>query len=198
MRAARMGGSSLDQPPCYGTSGELHMKNFARMAALAAAATLVAAPAVAAPVAASPTAKARARIVKPLTLTANRDLQFGTIVNGLAAGGTRLISVDQTGARSGCDATVVVCGGATPTSAQYTVTGTNQMTVQVATSATNLRNTTSGGNELLPFTYDAPATVALGNSGASGVQFTVGGSFTIADTTVGGDYVGDLLVTVDY
>ena len=192
-----MGGSSLDQPPCYGTSGELYMKNFARMAALAAAATLVAAPAVAAPVAANPTAKARARIVKPLTLTANRDLQFGTIVNGLAVGGTRLIAVDQAGLRSGCDATVVVCSG-TPTSAQYTVTGTNNMTVQVATSATNLVNTTSGGNETLAFTYNAPATVPLGNSGAAGVPFTVGGSFTIADTTVGGDYVGDLLVTVDY
>jgi hypothetical protein len=173
------------------------MKNIARMAALAAAATLVAAPAIAAPVAADPTAKARARIVKPLTLTADRDLQFGTIVNGLAAGGTRVISVDQSGVRGGCDATVVVCSGAS-TSAEYTVTGTNHMTVQVATSATSLRNTTSGGNELLPFTYDAPATVDLLNSGAAGVQFNVGGQFTIADTTVGGDYVGDLLVTVDY
>ena len=173
------------------------MTKFARMAALAAAATLVAAPAYAAPVGASPTAKARARIVKPLTLTATRDLQFGTIVNGLGLGGTRLISVDQAGGLTGCDATVVVCSGAT-TSARYIVTGTNQMTVQVLTAATNLVNTTSGGNETLPFTYDAPATVALANSGAAGVPFTVGGSFTIADTTVGGDYVGDLLVTVDY
>ena len=173
------------------------MTKFARLAALAAAATLVAAPALAAPVAADPTAKARARIVKPLTLTADRDLQFGTIVNGLAAGGTRLISVDQAGALTGCDATVVVCSGTT-TSAEYTITGTNQMTVRVLTAATSLRNTTSGGNELLPFTYDAPTTVPLGNSGAAGVQFQVGGEFTISDTTVGGDYVGDLLVTVDY
>ena len=173
------------------------MTNFARMAALAAAATLVAAPALAAPVAADPTAKARARIVKPLTLTADRDLEFGTIVNGLGVGGTRLISVDQSGALTGCDATVVVCSGTT-TSAEYTVTGTNNMTVQVLTAATNLVNTTSGGSETLPFSYDAPATVPLGNSGAAGVAFTVGGSFTISDTTVGGDYVGDLLVTVDY
>jgi hypothetical protein len=40
--------------------------------------------------------------------------------------------------------------------------------------------------------------VALGNSGASGLQFTLGGAITIADTTVGGLYVGDIEVTVDY
>ena len=174
------------------------MKLTRHLAALAAATTFVAAPALAAPVAADPVANARARIVKPLTLVGNRDLQFGTIVNGLAAGGTRTIAISQGGARSGCDVTVVVCSG-TPTSAQYTITGTNQMTVRVIVPATlNLRNTTSGGNELLPFTFDAPTSVPLGNSGAAGVAFTVGGEITIADTTVGGDYSADLAITVDY
>ncbi|MGH6729918.1 MAG: DUF4402 domain-containing protein, partial [Sphingomicrobium sp.] len=168
-----------------------------RLAALAAAATLVATPAVAAPVSASPKAKASAKIVKPLTLTAQRDLDFATIVNGLAAGGTRVLAVSQAGVLSGCDATVVVCSG-TPTSAEYNVTGTNNMTVNIAATASNLTNTTSGGSETLSFTPDAPATVALGNSGAVGVDFTVGGSITIADTTVGGLYVGDIEVTVDY
>ncbi|MGH6705289.1 MAG: DUF4402 domain-containing protein [Sphingomicrobium sp.] len=173
------------------------MTKFVRLAALAAAATLVATPAVAAPVSASPKAKASARIVKPLTLTAQRDLDFATIVNGLAAGGTRVLAVSQAGVLSGCDATVVVCSG-TPTSAEYNVTGTNNMTVNIAATASNLTNTTSGGSETLSFTPDAPATVALGNSGAVGVDFTVGGSITIADTTVGGLYVGDIEVTVDY
>ena len=173
------------------------MTKFVRLAALAAAATLVATPAIAAPVSASPKAKASARIVKPLTLTAQRDLDFGTIVNGLAVGGTRVLAVSQAGVLSGCDATVVVCSG-TPTSAEYNVTGTNNMTVNVAATASNLTNTTSGGSETLSFTPNAPATVALGNSGAVGVDFTVGGSITIADTTVGGLYVGDIEVTVDY
>jgi len=173
------------------------MTKFVRLAALAAAATLVATPAFAAPVAASPKAKASAKIVKPLTLTAQRNLDFGTIVNGLAVGGTRTITVSNAGVRGGCDATVVVCSG-TPASAQYLVTGTNNMTINVDTTGSNLTNTTSGGNETLAFTPDADFTLALGNSGASGVQFTLGGAITIADTTVGGLYVGDIEVTVDY
>jgi len=173
------------------------MTKFVRLAALAAAATFVAAPALAAPVAADPTAKARARIVKPLTLTQVEDLDFGTIVVGLPVGGTRVIAIDQAGARTGCDPTVVVCSGS-PQAAEYTITGTNQMTVRVLASDSTLTNLTSGGNETLAFTIDAPLTVPLGNSGAAGVNFTVGGEITVAESTVGGDYEGDLDVTVDY
>ncbi len=173
------------------------MTNFIRLAALAAAATLVATPAFAAPVSASPKAKASAKIVKPLTLVAQRDLDFGTIVNGLAVGGTRTLTVSSAGVLSGCDASVVVCSG-TPASAEYKVTGTNNITINVDTTASNLTNTTSGGSETLAFTPDADFTLALGNSGAAGKLFTLGGSITIADTTVGGLYVGDIEVTVDY
>ena len=173
------------------------MTKFVRLAALAAAATLAATPAVAAPVGATPKAKASARIVKPLTLVAQRDLDFGTIVNGLPTGGTRTVSVSNAGVRGGCDATVVVCSG-TPTSAEYKVTGTNNMTINVDTTGSNLTNTTSGGSETLAFTPDADFTLALGNSGASGVLFTLGGSITSSDATVGGLYVGDIEVTVDY
>ena len=190
-----MDGDRSDQPPYYGTRGR-YMTKFVRLAALTAAAALAATPAVAAPVAATPAAKASARIVKPLTLTAQRNLDFGTIVNGLPVGGTRTISVANTGAITGCD-TTVVCSG-TPTSAQYLVTGTNNMTINVNTTASNLTNTSSGGSETLAFTPDADFTLALGNSGASGVQFTLGGAITISDATVGGLYVGDIDVTVDY
>ncbi|WP_037498640.1 DUF4402 domain-containing protein [Sphingomonas jaspsi] len=171
------------------------MTKFVRLAALAAAATLAATPALAAPVAASPAAKASARIVKPLTLTATRDLDFGTIVVGTLSG-PQTVAVSQGGALSGC-AGGLTCSG-TVQSAQYKVTGTNNFTVNVTATASNLTNTTSGGNELLSFTPDAPATVALGNSGASGVNFTVGGSISIASTTVDGLYKGDINVTVDY
>ena len=173
------------------------MIKFARLAALAAVATLATTPAVAAPVEASPKARASARIVKPLTLTARRDLAFGTVVNGLPVGGTRTLAVAQNGTRSGCDATVVVCSG-TSQSAEYRVTGTNNQTVLITAVASDLTNTTSGGSETLSFTPDAPASVPLGNSGVTGVDFTVGGSLDIADTTVGGLYVGDIEVTVDY
>ena len=171
------------------------MTKFVRLAVLAAAATAVATPALAAPVAASPAARASARIVKPLTLTALRDLDFGTIVVG-TLGGTQTVSVSQGGALGGCSG-ALTCSG-TVQSAQYRVTGTNNFTVNIAATASNLTNTTSGGGETLAFTPDAPASVGLGNSGAVGVDFTVGGSIDIDPTTVDGLYEGDINVTVDY
>ena len=171
------------------------MTKFVRLAALAAAATLVATPALAAPVAANPAAKASARIVKPLTLTATRDLDFGTIVVGTLAA-AQTVSVSQGGALSGCTGQLT-CSG-TVTSAQYKVTGTNNFTVNVTATGSDLTNTTSGGNETLAFSPDAPATVALGNSGAVGVNFTVGGSISIDASMAGDLYEGDIDVTVDY
>ncbi len=172
------------------------MTNFARLAALAAAVTLVAGPAIAAPVSANPKAKASAKIVKPLTLTAQQNLDFGTIVVGALAA-NQTVSIAQGGtAVTGCTG-ALTCSG-TVSSAQYKVTGTNNFTVNVAATGTNLTNTTSGGSELLAFTPNAPATVALGNSGTTGVNFNVGGAITIAPATVDGLYVGDIDVTVDY
>jgi hypothetical protein len=171
------------------------MTKFIRLAALAAVATFVATPAFAAPVSASPKAKAQARILRPLTLTATRDLDFGTIVVG-AIPGTQTVSVSQAGALT-CGASGLTCSG-TVQSAQYNVTGTNNMTVNISAVASNLTNTTSGASETLVFTPSAPASVLLTNSGAPGNNFTVGGSIQIATTTVDGLYRGDIEVTVDY
>lgn len=194
MTKPRVDGFSV-RPAAMELVGNIIMTKFARLAALAAAVTLVATPAVAAPVAASPKAKATARIVKPLTLTANRNLDFGTIVVG-AIPATQTVTVSPAGALT-CGASGLTCSG-TVQSAQYKVTGTNNMTINVAAVASNLTNTTSGGSELLVFTPNAPLTVALGNSGATGVNFNVGGSIDIATTTVDGLYSGDIEVTVDY
>ena len=79
------------------------MIKFARLAALAAAATIVATPAVAAPVGVTgqvPTASVR--IVKPLTLTRVRDLNFGTIVVGTVTG-TQTVGVTDAGVLTGCN-----------------------------------------------------------------------------------------------
>ena len=171
------------------------MTKFARLAAVAAAVTFVATPALAVPVGATPKAKASARIVRPLTLTATQDLNFGTIVvSSLAA--SQAVSVSQGGVLSGCTG-ALSCSG-TVAAARYNVTGTNGQTINIAATASNLTNTSSGGNELLGFTPNAPATVLLTNSGAPGNNFNVGGSITIAPTTVDGLYVGDIEVTVDY
>jgi hypothetical protein len=173
----------------------MHMTKFTRLAAIAAAATLFATPAVAAPVSASPKAQASARIVRPLTLTATRNLNFGTIVVG-AIPGTQTVTVSQAGALT-CGASGLTCSG-TVASAQYNVTGTNNMRVFITATGSNLTNTTSGGSETLAFAPSAPAFVDLTNSGAPGNNFTVGGSIQIATTTVDGLYSGDIEVTVDY
>ena len=171
------------------------MTKSARFAALAVALTLVATPALAVPVAASPKAKATAKIVRPLTLTAIQDLNFGTIVVGTLTA-AQTVAVSQAGVLSGCTG-ALTCSG-TVAQARYNVTGTNNMTVNIASTASNLTNTTSGGSELLAFSPNAPATVLLTNSGSPGNNFNVGGSISIAPTTVDGLYVGNIEVTVDY
>ena len=171
------------------------MTKFARFAALAVAVTLVATPSLAVPVAATPKAKASAKIVRPLTLTSFQDLNFGTIVVGTLTA-AQTVAVSQAGVLSGCTG-ALTCSG-TVAQARYNVTGTNNMTVNIASTASNLTNTTSGGSELLAFTPSAPATVLLTNSGAPGNNFNVGGSISIAPATVDGLYVGDVEVTVDY
>ena len=189
-------GGMLGQPPDHELSGDFIMTNFARLTALAAAATLVATPALAAPVPATPKAKATAKIVKPLSLTATSDLDFGTILVGTIAG-TQTVSISRDGLTRTCGTAGLTCSG-TFASAGYNVTGTKQFTVNIAATASNLTNTTSGNNETLVFTPDAPATLLLANSGAPGSNFSVGGSIGITSSTVDGVYSGDIEVTVDY
>jgi hypothetical protein len=136
-----------------------------------------------------------ARIVKPLTLAWVRDLDLGTIV--LSGAGTwtgATVSISRTTGALTCTNSNVTCSGAVQT-AQYRVTGTNNQTVQV--SAPNFTLTGPGG-ATLPFTVDGPGTVNLGNSGAAGLVFDLGGSITVASTTADGTYTGTFNVTVNY
>ena len=170
------------------------MIKFARLAALAAA-TLVAAPALAAPVGVTgqvPTASVR--IVKPLTLTRVRDLNFGTIVVGTVTG-TQTVGVTDAGVLTGCNTNGVTCQNNGVQSARYNVTGTNNQLVNIAASNVNL---TSGSNTLVFTPNWATNTVTLTSSGAPGNNFDLGGSIDLTSATVEGLYTGNLIVTVDY
>lgn len=175
------------------------MTKFARMAALAAAATLVAAPAFAAPVSADPKAKAHAKIMRPLTLTADRDLDFGIIVVG-AITGPETVSVSNAAvATRTCGSSGNLTCSGTAQSAQYEVTGTNNAQVRVDTTPSNLTNQTSGGSETITFTPTADFNLTLSSSSATnGDLFYLGGSIVVDTTTVDGRYEGDIEVTVDY
>jgi len=163
------------------------MKNFARMAALAAAATIIATPAAAQVAPFNGPATGTVRITKPLTLESQDDLDFGSVI--VWDNGT--ITIEQDGDIT-CPATLVCDLVGTP--ARYTVRGTNNHTVQVNASSSTLSN----GTDNLTFNPDAPATVPLSNSGQVGVDFYVGGNIAIPATASAGTYVGDLDVTVEY
>ena len=173
------------------------MTNFARKAALGAVLAglaLTAAPAAAAPVGvtgAKP--QANARIIRPLTLTAKRNLNFGTIVLGTVATGGETVGITAAGAFT-CGSGGLTCSGTTQT-AQYNVTGTQGQVIVVSAANVSLTGTNGGS---LTFTPNLPANFTLTNSGTPGRDFDVGGSITILPTTVDGVYSGDLEVSVDY
>ncbi len=165
------------------------MTKFVRLAALSAAATIVATPAVAQVAPSNGAATATVRITKPLTLTRVAHLDMGTVV----VWGDGSVAMTQAGAIS-CTAATLVCDP-TGTPAEFTVTGTNNRVVQINTSNATL----ASGADNLTFVPNAPATVTLPNAGVgNGINFRIGGSIALLDTTPAGTYVGNLSVTVQY
>jgi len=151
-------------------------------------------------VAADPRATAGARLIKPLTLTANRGLNFGTIVMGTISG-DQVVSIDGAGVvtcgASGGGLTCTNTASATASSASYSVTGTQGQVVLITAAPTSL-TTTNGAGGTLTLTPKAPDKLTLGNSGAAGNSFTVGGSITINSSTIDGVYAGEVDVQVAY
>jgi hypothetical protein len=137
-------------------------------------------------------ATATARIYKPLQISFVQNLDFGTLVLGSGTWSGQVISMDQTGALTGCG-TNVTCTG-TPVPAKYHLVGTNNAIVKITAPAFNLT-----GPGTLAFTPNAPATVNLGGTGSTtGIDFSIGGSITINSTTPDGVYTGVFAVTADY
>jgi hypothetical protein len=171
--------------------------NFIRMtslAATAAALSLAATPAHAV----GPSdrnATAAARIVKPLTLNWVQDLDLGTIVLGGGSWTGAAVSISRAGVFT-CTNTNVTCSGVTK-EARYKVTGTNNQTVQINAPDVTLTNQNDNTKTLL-LTVDNPGSVNLGNSGAVGLTFGLGGSITVDSTTTDGTYSGTFNVTVNY
>lgn len=156
---------------------------------------LAAAPAAAAPVSVSgakPTANVR--ILKPLQLTALRNLDFGTIVMGtLTANET--VSVTTAGRNCGTSGNLSCTG--TFTTAQFRVNGTTGQQVLVTSATPNYVLTGSNGGTLT-LTPSFPSTVTIDNSGNPGSLFEVGGSFVIGSATVDGVYSGTIDIQVSY
>lgn len=167
------------------------------LAAAALAAVAVATPAAAqSQTSANPRALAGARLIKPLTLTALRDLNFGTIVMGTISG-DQTVSISGAGAVTcGASGGGLTCAG-TPTSAAYRIVGTQGQVVTISSAAANFPLTGSNGGTL-SFVPSFPTSLTLGNSGSPGNDFNVGGSVVINSSTVDGVYSGQIDIQVAY
>ena len=162
------------------------------MAVSAATAVMSAAPALSAPVSASTQATAKAQIVRPLTLTAKTNMDFGTILlSSVATGTTYTVTLTSGGALS-CTAGLTCSTAGIP--ATFNVAGSKSQLVHIYTAASSFTN----GTTTLQLTPSAQATLSLTNSGAPGTDFNVGAAFPIDSNTTEGVYLGNLNVTVDY
>ena len=169
------------------------MRKLIAIASASVAAILVASPAAA--VSPVTQATANAKIFKPLTISKVQNLDFGVIVLTGASFSGEVVSIDQAGAVT-CGSNpgvLLTCSGA-PQAAKYHLVGTNNAIVTVSSPGFNLT-----GPSTLAFTPNAPATVNLGAAGSTtGVDFSIGGSITLASSTPDGVYSGTFAVTADY
>lgn len=135
-------------------------------------------------------AVAKAKVLKQLTIAKNSDLDFGTIVTGIAAS---TVTVNAAGA--------LTCGigltcSQTPSAAKFTVTGTNNAIVTVSVPASVTLN--SGTNTMTALLTVLP-TLNLGSSGNTGTALTFGGTLNVGAGQADGVYASpDFAVTVDY
>lgn len=137
-------------------------------------------------------ATANAKIYKPLQISFVQNLDFGVLVLGSGTWSGQVIQIDDTGTMTGCG-TNVTCSGS-PQVAKYHLVGTNNATVKITSPGFNLT-----GPGTLAFSPVFQPTVNLGATGSStGVDFSIGGSITLASTTPDGVYVGTFAVTADY
>lgn len=139
-------------------------------------------------------APANVKVVKPLQLTALRNLDFGTIIMGTMTA-TETVTVAPSGRTCG-SAGQLTCTGAF-TTAQYRVSGTNNQVVLIRPATPTFTLTNARGAQLT-LTPSMPASVTIRNSGNQGVLFEVGGSLSIPAGTADGVYTGTIDIQVNY
>lgn len=146
---------------------------------------------------------ATANVVRPITLAASRDLAFGNVVPGVAAGTlavagtlaglqTAAGGVTQPGTQQG-----------TVTSAQFDVTGESSFTYTITIPVAAVTINDAGVNTMTVDTWTSSIATTAGAgvlSGASpGLQtFYVGGMLHVAGGQAPGAYSGTFSVTVAY
>ena len=168
------------------------MTKFVRLAALAAVATVVATPAFAQSAEADPKATARVTVTKPLTLTAEQNLDFGSVI--VTEDST--VSISTLGVVTCGAAADVTCDDTGAQAARYRVTGSNRQQVNIIATGSNLTSPSGGSIGFTPILEST--TVTLPNSGSTGTTFNVGGEIALLASNPSGVYTGVIEVTVEY
>lgn len=157
--------------------------------ALVAAVAITATPALANPA----TATATANIVKPLEITKDDDLNFGTITMGSTLTTSDVTVAASSGATAVCDGVMLVCTDPS-NPASFDVAGVGDLVADLSydTNPTELENV---DGDTVPFTLDGATTVTLTNGVG---RFYAGGTITVTSATKPGVYSADFEVSADY
>ncbi|MBC6981961.1 DUF4402 domain-containing protein [Caulobacter sp. 17J80-11] len=135
-------------------------------------------------------------VIRPLTVTKNDDLAFGTVVRPTSGSGSVGVSTAGVASYSGGVANVTSGGGQAP--ARFTIDGEGGQAISVSVDPT-FTISGSAGNLTVTTTNDfdsLPLSGSLGGSGSKTVK--VGGSVPITSTTGTGAYTGAFNVTASY
>ena len=150
------------------------------------------------------TANVTTTIIRPISVTKNTDLKFGTIVRPGSGSGTVGLSTTNVSTVTGTGA--ILLPSSTTSPANFTVSGEGGQAFTMAIDSTvTLTNTAASGGTLTVTTVnDAACTTACALPGALGDPsgdtkiVNVAGSFPFISTTNTGAYAGVMNISVTY
>ena len=143
-------------------------------------------------------------IIRPILVTANQDMRFGTIVRPSSGSGSATLS--NAGALTVTGTGAIALPSSVTQAAMFTVSGEGgqAFTLTIDSSVTLTNAAASGGTLTVSTTNDAGCTASCTLSGVLGATasgtllFHVGGSLAILSTTNSGAYSGTINVLVTY
>jgi Domain of unknown function (DUF4402) len=170
------------------------MKTITRFALTTVAALTLVSTVSAASNTATATANANARIISPITLVKNIDLNFGDVIPSIAVG---TVVVDPAGARTFAGG--VTLGSATGVAAaSFTVGGQASATYAITLPAAAITIINGGGGSMTVGAFTSSPAVTGALSGLGAQTLTVGGTLNVGASQATGSYTGTFNVTVTY
>lgn len=148
---------------------------------------------------ANTSATAGITVIQPISIVANKNMNFGTFVR---PGSTTTVTLSNAGVISGL--TAVNTSGNAPSQAQFTITGEGGQAINITVPAT-ITLTSSANTLTVNTTADsgttgsAVASTLSGTIGSAGTKVVnVGGTVSLTSTQASGAYTGSITVTAAY